>query len=127
MPRISKSERIELWLDRLQRHSQTNQTIAQFCAVEGVSARSFYQWKRRLETKLAERLETQIVSPISKPAAFSEIQIVGQASPASITLPGGIQIQLGSELCIAVAVVDRVLQHACPDVPETASEKLRSC
>ena len=72
-------------------------------------------------------LNSQIVSPISKPAAFSEIQIVGQASPASITLPGGIQIQLGSELCIAVAVVDRVLQHACPDVPETASEKLRSC
>ena len=52
MPRISRSDRVELWLDRLQRHSQSAQTIAQFCAAEGFSAPSFYQWKRRLAAPL---------------------------------------------------------------------------
>ena len=94
MPRISKSERIELWLDRLQRHSQTNQTIAQFCAVEGVSAPSFYQWKRRLETKLAERLETQIVCKRSwtySPTWYSmdqaPLKIVSILSETSLIMP----------------------------------------
>ena len=112
MPRVSKSKRINLWLDRLERQSDSNQTIAQFCAAEGVSAPSFYQWKRRLAARLVEKTEVHPVPPSSGQACFSEIQIVGQASPASVTLPGGIQIHLGTDNSIAATVVDRVLQHA---------------
>ena len=127
MPRISKSERVELWLDRLQQQSQSGQTIAQFCAAEGVSAPSFYQWKRRLAATLAENQETR--TDLSQPQpSFSEIQIVGQAASASVSLPGGIYIQLGTDPGIAAIIIDRVLQHACPaDGLASEPRKSKSC
>jgi transposase len=36
------------WVERLERFGRANQTIAQFCAAEGISAPSFYVWKRTL-------------------------------------------------------------------------------
>lgn len=38
----------QLWTDRLARFATAGQTIDQFCAAEGVSAASFYAWKRKL-------------------------------------------------------------------------------
>ena len=114
MPRISRSDRVELWLDRLQRHSQSGQTIAQFCTAEGVSAPSFYQWKQRLAATLGADPRTgREVSGRQKPS-FSEVQIVGESVPASVYLPGGIHFQLGTDVGIVSTIVDRVLQHACP-------------
>ena len=37
-----------LWAERLERFGRANQTVAQFCAAEGVSPPSFYVWKRTL-------------------------------------------------------------------------------
>jgi hypothetical protein len=37
-----------LWVERLERFRRANQTVAQFCAAEGVSEPSFYVWKRTL-------------------------------------------------------------------------------
>ncbi len=114
MARISKSERVELWRDRLHRHAQSGQSIAQFCAAESVSAPSFYQWKRRLAVTLAENQETQTDLARPQKPCFPEVQILGQASPALVSLPGGIHVQLGTDPGIAATIVDRVLQHACP-------------
>ena len=36
------------WVERLERFGRANQTVAQFCAAEGVSVPSFYVWKRTL-------------------------------------------------------------------------------
>lgn len=36
------------WVDRLARYRSSGQTVAQFCAAEGVSIPSFYVWKRTL-------------------------------------------------------------------------------
>ena len=130
MARISKSERIEIWLDRVRRHSESTQTIAQFCDAEGVSAPSFYQWKRRLATTQAEKLETEIAPHKAKPTAFSELQIVGHAHPALLTLPGGIKLELGADPRIAATIIDRVMQHACPTAEpaaELATAKSKSC
>ncbi len=38
----------QLWVERLERFGRANQTVAQFCAAEGVSVPSFYVWKRTL-------------------------------------------------------------------------------
>jgi hypothetical protein len=38
----------QLWTDRLKRFRSADQTVVEFCAAEGVSAPTFYQWKRRL-------------------------------------------------------------------------------
>jgi len=37
-----------LWVERLERFGRANQTVAQFCAAEGISVPSFYVWKRTL-------------------------------------------------------------------------------
>jgi hypothetical protein len=37
-----------LWTDRLKRFRAADQTVAAFCAAEGVSVPTFYQWRRRL-------------------------------------------------------------------------------
>jgi transposase len=36
------------WAERLERFRRSGQTIAQFCAAEGISEPSFYVWKRTL-------------------------------------------------------------------------------
>src|SRR3954454_3661975 len=38
----------QLWKDRLKRFGSADQTVAAFCAAEGVSVPTFYQWRRRL-------------------------------------------------------------------------------
>lgn len=37
-----------VWAERLERFGRANQTVAHFCAAEGVSVPSFYVWKRTL-------------------------------------------------------------------------------
>ena len=39
------------WVERLERFAHANQTVALFCAAEGVSVPSFYVWKRTLSGK----------------------------------------------------------------------------
>lgn len=48
MSRISRSQRVELWLDRLNRFADSDMTVAGFCASEGISTPSFYSWRNRL-------------------------------------------------------------------------------
>jgi hypothetical protein len=46
------------WAERLDRFRSADQTVAQFCAAEGVSVPAFYQWKRRLATEPAGPAES---------------------------------------------------------------------
>jgi hypothetical protein len=111
---LSKSERTALWLDRLNRFSQTHQTVASFCALEGISAPSFYQWKRRLGPSVDI---APIVTKRSKPAAsveansrasFAEVEIM-PASGIRVSLPGNVTLELGGRLDAVATVVREVL------------------
>ncbi|WP_431192425.1 IS66 family insertion sequence element accessory protein TnpA, partial [Rhodopirellula bahusiensis] len=42
---MTRAETANLWTERLQRFEQAQMTVAQFCAAEGVSQPSFYNWK----------------------------------------------------------------------------------
>jgi transposase len=44
------------WTERLARFATAGQTIAAFCAAEGVSEPSFYAWKRKLAARPATSL-----------------------------------------------------------------------
>ena len=48
MPRQSHEITRRKWTERITRFNASNFTIAQFCAAEGCSQASFYQWRRRL-------------------------------------------------------------------------------
>jgi transposase len=36
------------WTERLARYQHAQQTVAEFCAAEGISEANFYHWKRKL-------------------------------------------------------------------------------
>jgi hypothetical protein len=43
------------WRKRIQQQPQSGLTVAEFCQREGVSAATFYAWKRKLQTKRSSR------------------------------------------------------------------------
>jgi len=134
MPRESKSDRIQSWVDRLNRFSQTDQTVAEFCAAESVSLPSFYQWKRRLSPLVVEpkplrkrKASKRTKRRAKKPqTAFTQLTVVDQRAPAaSISLPGGITIELGPHPDAIVAIVDQILQHSSQT--QAAVQQASSC
>ena len=48
MARSADSVKRQIWRQRLRRFERGRLTIAAFCQAEGVSAASFYQWRRIL-------------------------------------------------------------------------------
>ena len=120
MSRMTKPERIQLWLDRLNRHSVSQLTVAEFCQREDVSLPSFYQWKRRLRPRIesaTKRRKSRLPRQLRKPAVadqqrFTELVVNASQSTASVSLPGDITISLGAQPEIASLIIDRLLQHA---------------
>ncbi|MEQ1907007.1 MAG: hypothetical protein ABL888_22675, partial [Pirellulaceae bacterium] len=49
MPRVTQLERSRVWADRLKRFGVSGQTVTAFCAAEGCSMPSFYQWKQKFK------------------------------------------------------------------------------
>jgi hypothetical protein len=88
MPRTSNPQILTRWQERLTRYAATDQTVAQFCRCEGVSAPSFYRWKKRL----ASHAKIQ-------PAQFVPLTLsMAQQQATTLTLPGGASLDLPSEL-----------------------------
>jgi transposase-like protein len=79
----------QAWAERIERFEHAGQTVAQFCAAEGVSAACFYQWRRKLRSG----------APATQPLAGFlpvKLQNSSQAQPAtvmSVELPGGVRIR----------------------------------
>lgn len=100
------------WRERLERFDSLNQTVAQFCADEGVSPPSFYQWKKRLDVSLRARAASARQS--SKKPAFKPVELISAPmSPPRVTtirLTNGVAIELGNDL----SVVNQVLQALVP-------------
>ena len=123
MPSLPKSERIQLWLDRLNRFAKSNWITAEFCQLEEFSLPSFYQWKRRLSPRVEPTQPTSArrgtqktgsVNESNQPSpTFTEL-VVGspRQAAACVSLPGGITLTLGDQPEIALLVIDRILQHS---------------
>ncbi len=132
MSRMTKPERIQLWLDRLNRHAASQLTVAEFCQREQISLPSFYQWKRRLSPRIESatrlRMSRQPHASLGNPAiagqqGFTELVIKASQTTACVSLPGDITILLGTQPEIASLIVDRLLQHAA----NLAVNKAASC
>jgi len=101
MTNRSRAATRQLWDDRIKRFKSSDQTVAQFCAAEGCSQASFYQWRRKLRP---ERQQPESPTPQSL-AAFVPVKLPTRAAdeiapispPAtvlSVDLPGGIRVRL---------------------------------
>jgi hypothetical protein len=113
MPRVTQLERRQVWLGRLKRFAVSGQTVTAFCAAEGCSMPSFYQWKRKLK--------------IARPSAFAELSVVTAApahassTHACVRLPNGVQIELGTEPALVKTIIAQVLEHSLTTAHNEAS------
>ena len=75
------------WVERLARFGAAEQTVAQFCAAEGVSVAAFYLWKRRLAAA-APRV------PGDAPRLLP-VRLAAQSAAVELVLPSGAVLRLG--------------------------------
>lgn len=89
MSNHSRAATRQAWAERIDRFEQSGQTIAQFCATEGVSPVSFYQWRRKL------RSDAPVTQTFARflPVKLQEPTQAHPATVMSIELPGGIRIR----------------------------------
>lgn len=78
-----------VWGDRIERFEQTSQTVAQFCAAEGVSTASFYQWRRKLRANAPATPALAKFVPVEL-AARSQAKA---ATAMSVEFPGGVCVR----------------------------------
>jgi transposase-like protein len=79
--------KVRQWERRMSRFDKSSLSVARFCHSEGVSAASFYQWRKRLQQPAALSAEAK------GPAVFTPVRLVGSAS-VSVHLPGGTQVDI---------------------------------
>lgn len=100
---VSSGDRALVWRERLRRQAGTECSIAEFCRQEGVSAPSFYQWRRRLGKKPAPSgSKSKQSSRVS--SAFQQVLLTGGAV-VSVELAGGARIELPAEQVALVRAV----------------------
>jgi transposase-like protein len=87
-PPADRQARQEWWRRQIQRQNDGNLSVAEFCRRLGVSAVTFYHWKRRLrETSAASPRDSENVTPTSNgapTAAFVPVSVVDTGSTGQL-------------------------------------------
>ena len=114
MARRSDSAKVAQWRACVARFPESGLTVAGFCEQEGVSAPSFYQWKRKLAGMDGPQRENQATSSLTpgksgRGSAFQAVQVLPAVSAATIRFPNGIEIELGGDLRAFDLLVKRLL------------------
>ena len=99
------------WKRRLGRHSRGGLSIAEFCSQEGISAASFYSWRRRLRRADAAERQSEAFVPVELPAS-------GFAAGVRIELPGGAVLSLSAD-----APLELVTAAIRAAIPSAAAEQ----
>jgi hypothetical protein len=84
VPRSRAATR-QAWGERLARFADSRQSAAQFCAAEGVSVASLYQWKRRLAA-----------ATVSDPPRLLPVSLTSSPPPLELLLPTGAVLRIGT-------------------------------
>lgn len=84
--RRNRGDREQFWRDLIQRQRHSGQSIRAFCESQGVSAPSFFSWRKRLSQ---DRPRSQFV-PV-------QIDVESASAP-----PGRIEIRLNEGTCVRV-------------------------
>ncbi len=98
-----------LWVERLERFGRANQTVAQFCAAEGVSVPSFYVWKRTLAGDAASP------APVGPTLVPIRLTPSPAAPPMEVVFPSGTVLRLPADARpeVVAAVVHAVEARPC--------------
>lgn len=80
------SNKSQQWAARLARFAHAQQTVAEFCAAEGVSQANFYRWKHRLAHTPATTTPT---TPTLVPIQITPTRDVTTSDHLELVLPSG--------------------------------------
>ncbi|MCA9212445.1 MAG: hypothetical protein KDB27_05240 [Planctomycetales bacterium] len=119
MARGSRPAKVQEWTQRMQRFDASSLTVAEFCEAEGVSAQSYYHWKRKLGE--ASRPRSRFQSVRVSPAAGRS-----PSERTTIRLGKGIHIELGDDLSMAKQVVHQVLAVVIGTDHNTAANRTKA-
>ena len=92
---MTRSETTQRWTERLRRFEHSQMTVAQFCAVEGISQPSFYHWRRKLRAPSEKMVDhaTKFI-PVSLQVPQEHSSSAADCASTTIELPGGIRIRV---------------------------------
>ncbi len=135
MPRLTRTDRTAIWQQRLARYLQSNQSVADFCKAEDISAPSFYQWKRRLTAQHDADNSTSEVSSNgaqfrlrkSSSTPFTELVVTGQPDTAQAQLPNGVSNSCGRDAAIVPTIVGPLIAFQSADATKSPSASRRPC
>jgi hypothetical protein len=107
MARDASDQKLSQWRARLRRFAQSKLSVAEFCRREGVSAPSFYQWRRKLKDASANRRKRQ--SPLR--ANFVPVE-VAMTTGLEVRFPNGVQLTLPDSDHALVRLTIRAIAQA---------------
>lgn len=118
MGRVANPKVASRWRDRVERQRRSGLSILEYCRREGVSASSFYAWKRRLQAshstveRTAKKQDRQQASHGSTPrGGFVQFPLVVDA-PIEVRFADGTKVNLPAENLAALAVTLKTIQAA---------------
>ena len=111
MARKLDSSTSALWKERLERFEALSLTVARFCAQEGCSTASFYQWRRKLRKSSSPKRRKTKPSQATSPERFRPLTIAISPARVGIHFPSGTRLELtGDDHDLVCAVVREILQ-----------------
>lgn len=95
MRRGPDAVKLELWRRRLAEFERGAEPVAAFCRRVGVSAATFYGWRRKVAQSPGGGQSSRgmhVVPPLS----FLPVQVTGQRSVIEVVLAGGVRVLVPS-------------------------------
>jgi len=104
------SGKLALWRARFERFSNSPLAVARFCTREGVSAASFYYWRKNLGHKgrrypMTDGRPRHRTGPVRERGVFQPIAVVPAGRAVCFQLPCGTRIEVGADDLDAVRAV----------------------
>ena len=124
MARSSDPTKVAAWRGRFRRFAGSGLAVARFCAKERVSVASFYYWRKNLGPQGRPQRRPQPVPECDD--AFQQVTVVSAAVGVSIRLPGGVQIEVGSECLDTVRAVIAEVARADRDAESEPGPRSRA-
>ncbi len=106
MSRLVPGYKVQEWQRRMRRFRKSRHSVVEFCRQEGVSAPSFYHWKKRLAQTADSKL-----SPSEAPSGFRPVRLLPTAG-VGVQLPGGTQVVVPSGDAESLRLVIDLLARA---------------